>query len=63
MTETGSEVDKMKALRPKLRIGLLVLQILLPLAAYYALQAGQVGLTWGLAVTFTVSMVGLIWVG
>jgi hypothetical protein len=63
MTETGNKVDKMKDLRPQLRIGLLALQILLPLAAYYALRAGQTGPTWGLAVTFVVSMVGLIWVG
>ena len=63
MTETSMKIDKMKTLRPKLRIGLLALHILLPLAAYYALRAGQMGLTWGLAGVFTLSMAGLIWVG
>lgn len=63
MAETNFKMDKMKALRPKLRIGLLAVQILLPLAGYYALQADKQGLTWGIAAIFMVSMAVLIWVG
>jgi len=63
MTETGIKMDKLKVLRPKLRIGLLALQILLPLVGYYALQADQLGLTWGTSVAFAVSMAVLIWIG
>jgi hypothetical protein len=63
MTENGIKLDKLRVLRPKLRIGLLALQILLPLAGYYGLQAGRPGLTWGFAVAFAVSMAVLIWIG
>jgi hypothetical protein len=63
MTETSIKTDKLKAIRPKMRIGLLALQILLPLAGYYALQAGRLGLTWGVAALFIASMAVLTWVG
>jgi uncharacterized membrane protein len=63
MTETNIKKDKMKAIRPKLRIVLLALQILLPLAGYFALQAGQLGLTWAIAGIFIISMAVLIWLG
>ncbi|QRN83109.1 hypothetical protein JR338_12005 [Chloroflexota bacterium] len=63
MTETSIKTEKMKAIRPKLRIGLLALQILLPLAGYFALQEGHLGLTWGIAGIFIVSMAVLIWLG
>lgn len=63
MTETSIKTDKVKAIRPKMRIGLLALQILLPLVGYYALQAGQLGLTWGIAGFFILSMAVLIWLG
>ncbi len=43
MTETSIKTDKLKAIRPKLRIALLALQVILPLAGYYALQAGHLG--------------------
>ena len=63
MAETSIKTEKLKAIRPKLRIGLLTLQILLPLAGYFALQAGRLGLTWGVAALFIASMAVLIWVG
>lgn len=63
MTETDVKINTMKTLRPTLRISLLVLQVLLPLAAYYALQNDRMGLTWGLAAAFALSMAGLIWLG
>jgi hypothetical protein len=63
MTENKANVDKLTILRPKLRIGLLALQVLLPLIGYAGLQAGNTGLTVGIAVTFVLSLVVLIWLG
>ena len=63
MTETSIKTDKLKAIRPKMRIALLALQVILPLAGYFALQAGHSGLTWGIAGVFIVSMAVLIWLG
>ena len=63
MADSGSKMDKLSVLRPKLRIGLLALQVLLPLAGYAALQAGQRGVAVGVAAAFSLSMVVLIWLG
>lgn len=63
MTENEIKVDKLAALRPKLRIGLLALQIALPLIGYTSLQAGSTGQTVGIAAAFVLSMVVLIWLG
>ena len=63
MADSGSKMDKLSVLRPKLRIGLLALQVLLPLAGYAALQVGQQAVTVGVAAAFSLSMVVLVWLG
>ena len=56
-------IEKKKALKPKLKNGLLVIQILLPFAAYVALQSGRNILAGTIAGLFVLSMAVLVWAG
>lgn len=58
-----SLAEKKQALRPTLRNILLVSLIALPFLLYFALQAGQIALAWGISGLLALSMVVLVWLG
>ncbi len=63
MSEIGIVVEKKKSLKPKLKNGLLIVQILLPFAGYMALQSGRNLPAVIIAGLFILSMVVLVWAG
>jgi hypothetical protein len=63
MFETGTVIQKKKSFKPKLKNGLLVIQILLPFVGYVVLQTGRNLLADIVAGLFTLSMVMLVWAG
>ncbi len=57
---SGSEIQRLK---PKLRVLLLVSQILLPFGLYLAMRMGNQPLAGVISALFAVSMLGLWWLG
>lgn len=63
MSDTGTVVEKKNTIKPRLKNGLLIVQILLPFAGYAALQSGRSLWAWVIAGLFTLSMAVLVWAG